>query len=382
VTFLRIISTLDPAYGGPVEGLRQSVQALAPLGYPNEVVTLDPPDAPWLDSFPAPVQALGPSLGKYCYTPRLLPWLEWETARYDAVIVEGIWQYHSFATWLASRKAKFPYHIFPHGALDPWFKQQYPLKHLKKWLYWPWAEYQVLRDARTVLFTSEEEKRLAMQSFWLYRANAKVINFGISAPPLDTRAQRKSFLQAFPTLENKRFLLFFGRVHPKKGCDLLLQAFARLAPQYPDWMLVIAGPDAENTRPTLEQMARSLGITEKVLWTGLLSGDKKWGALRATDAFVLPSHSENFGVAVVEALACGTLVLISDKVNIWKEIESCQAGLIAPDTLDGTTNLLRRWFELGVGGQAILRSNARSCYEKNFEVQTSAAKLIKTVQES
>jgi len=380
--FLRIISTLDPAYGGPVEGLRQSVQALAPLGYPNEVVTLDPPDAPWLDSFPAPVQALGPSLGKYCYTPRLLPWLEWETARYDAVIVEGIWQYHSFATWLASRKAKFPYHIFPHGALDPWFKQQYPLKHLKKWLYWPWAEYQVLRDARTVLFTSEEEKRLAMQSFWLYRANAKVINFGISAPPLDTRAQRKSFLQAFPTLENKRFLLFFGRVHPKKGCDLLLQAFARLAPQYPDWMLVIAGPDAENTRPTLEQMARSLGITEKVLWTGLLSGDKKWGALRATDAFVLPSHSENFGVAVVEALACGTLVLISDKVNIWKEIESCQAGLIAPDTLDGTTNLLRRWFELGVGGQAILRSNARSCYEKNFEVQTSAAKLIKTVQES
>ncbi len=382
MTFLRIISTLDPAYGGPVEGLRQSVQALAPLGYPNEVVTLDPPDAPWLDSFPAPVQALGPSLGKYCYTPRLLPWLEWETARYDAVIVEGIWQYHSFATWLASRKAKFPYHIFPHGALDPWFKQQYPLKHLKKWLYWPWAEYQVLRDARTVLFTSEEEKRLAMQSFWLYRANAKVINFGISAPPLDTRAQRKSFLQAFPTLENKRFLLFFGRVHPKKGCDLLLQAFARLAPQYPDWMLVIAGPDAENTRPTLEQMARSLGITEKVLWTGLLSGDKKWGALRATDAFVLPSHSENFGVAVVEALACGTLVLISDKVNIWKEIESCQAGLIAPDTLDGTTNLLRRWFELGVGGQAILRSNARSCYEKNFEVQTSAAKLIKTVQES
>ncbi len=296
--------------------------------------------------------------------------------------MEGIWQYHSFATWLASRKAKFPYHIFPHGALDPWFKQQYPLKHLKKWLYWPWAEYQVLRDARTVLFTSEEEKRLAMQSFWLYRANAKVINFGISAPPLDTRAQRKSFLQAFPTLENKRFLLFFGRVHPKKGCDLLLQAFARLAPQYPDWMLVIAGPDAENTRPTLEQMARSLGITEKVLWTGLLSGDKKWGALRATDAFVLPSHSENFGVAVVEALACGTLVLISDKVNIWKEIESCQAGLIAPDTLDGTTNLLRRWFELGVGGQAILRSNARSCYEKNFEVQTSAAKLIKTVQES
>jgi glycosyltransferase involved in cell wall biosynthesis len=382
VTFLRIISTLDPAYGGPVEGLRQSVQALALLGYPNEVVTLDSQDAPWLDSFPAPVKALGPSLGKYCYTPHLLPWLERETARYDAVIVEGIWQYHSFATWLASRKARFSYHIFPHGALDPWFRQQYPLKHLKKWLYWPWADYQVLRDARTVLFTSEEERRLATQSFWLYQANEKVISFGILSPPLDTPVQKQSFFQAFPALANKRFLLFLGRIHIKKGCDLLLQAFSHLATRYPDLMLVIAGPDAENTRPVLEQMARSLGIIERVVWTGLLTGNKKWGALCAADAFVLPSHSENFGVAVVEALACGTPVLISNKVNIWKEIESCQAGLIAPDTLDGTINLLERWFQLGVDSQAALRSRARPCFEKNFEVQTSAAKLIQTVQGS
>lgn len=381
MALLSIIGTLDPAYGGPVEGLRHSVQALAQLGYPNEVVTLDPPDAPWLNSFPGSVKALGPKLGKYCYSPRLLPWLEREVMHYDAVLIHGIWQYQSLATWLVSRKKKFPYFIYIHGALDPWFKQKYPLKHLKKWLYWPWAEFRVLRDARAVLFTSEEEKRLAAHSFHLYRVNGKVINYGILSPPSDSVSQRQAFLQAFPAIDNRPFLLFLGRLHPKKGCDLLLQAFATVASQYPDYFLVLAGPDNEYTRPKLEQMAKKLGISEKVIWTGLLSGDRKWGAFRAAEAFVLPSHSENFGIAVVEALACNTPVLISDKVNIWKEIESDQAGLIAPDTLEGTVNLLKSWFELGSDGQTRIRSNTRFCFEKKFEIQISTKNLIQTIQE-
>ena len=90
--------------------------------------------------------------------PRLLSWLRENATRYDAVIVNGIWQYHSYATWLALHRSETPYFVFTHGMLDPWFKRRHPLKHLKKWLYWPWADYRVLRDAQAVIFTCEEER--------------------------------------------------------------------------------------------------------------------------------------------------------------------------------------------------------------------------------
>jgi glycosyltransferase involved in cell wall biosynthesis len=98
------------------------------------------------------------------------------------------------------------------------------------------------------------------------------------------------------------------------------------------------------------------------------------------DAFVLPSHSENFGLAIAEALACGTPVLISDKINIWQEIETAQAGLVAPDTLEGTTDLLKKWLNLPQEEQARMRANAVPCFEQNFEVRASAAHLIQILQ--
>ena len=103
--------------------------------------------------------------------------------------------------------------------LDPWFKRQYPLKHVKKWLYWPSAEYRVLRDASAVLFTSEEERRLARRSFWLYRCNEMVINYGTAAPPADDGASADRFRRAFPSVGDKRIILFLGRIHEKKGAS-------------------------------------------------------------------------------------------------------------------------------------------------------------------
>ena len=85
------------------------------------------------------------------------------------MIVNGIWQYNSFGAWRVTPHSSTPYVVVTHGMLDPWFKRAFPFKHLKKWLFWPWADYRVLRDAAAVLFTSEEERRLATQSFWLYR---------------------------------------------------------------------------------------------------------------------------------------------------------------------------------------------------------------------
>ena len=345
VKILQLISTLDPANGGPVEGLMQMAQALQNLGHCVNMATLDSTDVPWLAEFPFKVYAFGPSLLRYGFNTKLVPWLREYADDYDAVIVNGIWQYHSFATWRALRKTKVPYFVYTHGMLDPWFKRAYPLKHVKKWLYWPWVEYRVLRDAKAVFFTSDEERILSRESFWLYRCNEVVVNFGIKGFSGDSSAQVEFFCEQFPLLRDKRILLFLGRIHLKKGCDLLIKAFSDVCQCDESLHLVFVGPDQDGWRSKLEKLAVSLGIDDRITWAGMVTEDTKWGAFHAAEIFVLPSHSENFGAVVTEALSCGLPVLISNKVNIWREIINYKAGLVENDDLAGTTRLLERWLQ-------------------------------------
>ncbi|HEX8078007.1 MAG TPA: glycosyltransferase, partial [Chthoniobacterales bacterium] len=360
---LRSTHTVNPALGGPIESIRQSSAALVRRGHTVEIVSLDAPDDPWVRDTAVPVHALGPGRGSYGYAPRFSDWIKERHAEYDAVIVHGLWQYSSFGVWRALRGTATPYFVFPHGMLDPWFKRTYPLKHLKKWLYWPWGDYRVLRDAAAVLFTSEEERRLARESFALYRCNEKVVNYGTAAPP-NPDAAREKFFEAFPSLRQQRLLLFLGRLHEKKGCDLLIHAFILLrnsVPTDPRIHLVIAGPGSDDDYlRRLHELASS--AADSITFPGMLTGDLKWGALFAAEAFVLPSHQENFGIAVAEALTCGTPVLISNKINIWREIEGDRAGYVENDDLAGTANLLQRWFATGADVRAAMQANARKCF--------------------
>ncbi|WER48966.1 glycosyltransferase [Cupriavidus sp. WKF15] len=380
---LQLLPSLDPQQGGTTECVRQMSRRLAALGHHVELVTLDPQDAPWLRDAGAAVHALGPSRGGYRYAPRLLPWLRANAARFDAVIVNGLWQYHGFAAWMALRGSGVPYYVFPHGMLDPWFRTQHPLKHLKKWLYWPWAEYRVLRDARTVMFTAEEERLRARESFWLYRVREAVVNFGTAWPPLDDGRLREAFLAACPELRGKRLLLFLGRIHPKKGCDLLIEAFARVAGTDPFLHLVMAGPDGHGAAqwgPSLRARAEALGVGARVSWPGMLRDDMKWGAFHASDAFVLPSHQENFGIAVAEALGCGVPALVSTRVNIWRELVRNGAGMTAIDTVDGTESMLRRWLATEPAEREGMRVRARVAFARHFTVEAMAADVLRVVQ--
>src|SRR5256714_13731187 len=210
---LRATHTVNPALGGPIESIRQSSAALVRRGHEVEIISLDAPNDPWVRDSAIPVHALGPGLGSYGYAPRFSDWIKEQRANYDSVIVHGVWQYSSFGVWRALADTDTPYFVFPHGMLDPWFKRTYPLKHMKKLLYWPWAEYRVLRDAAAVLFTSEEERRLARESFRLYHCKEVVVNYGTAAPALDLESAREDFLRDFPKLRGQHFLLFLGRLH-------------------------------------------------------------------------------------------------------------------------------------------------------------------------
>jgi glycosyltransferase involved in cell wall biosynthesis len=381
VKLLHILSSIDPNGGGPTEGVRQRGIRLTELGHTVEVVSLDDAAQPFLREFPLKVHALGPSKGSYRYNDKLVSWLTAHAREYDAVIINGMWQYHSFGAWRALQRLQVPYFVFTHGMLDPWFKRTYPLKHMKKWLYWPWADYRVLRDARAVLFTSEEERLQARQSFWLYRAKEQVIAYGTGTPPDNVSTLRAKFLAAHPGLRGRRILLFLSRIHEKKGCDLLVHAFANVAARDPSLHLVIAGPDQTGWVGSLKALAQDHGIADRINWPGMLRDEMKWGAFYSAEAFVLPSHQENFGIAVAEALGCGLPALISDKVNIWREVQSSGAGLVAPDTLQGTVKLLDEWLSMTPAERSAMGHAARELFTRRFTVDAMAKGLLDVVKQ-
>ncbi|MEY2890692.1 MAG: hypothetical protein RJA98_600 [Pseudomonadota bacterium] len=376
---LHVVPSVDPALGGVAESIRSRGVKLVEMGHTVEVVSLDDPAAPFVASYALTLHPLGRGRTAWQYHPGLVPWLRANAKRFDAVVVDGLWQFHGLAARTALVGSGVPYYVFTHGMLDPWFKRTYPLKHLKKWLVWPWADYRVLRDARAVLFTCEEEKLLARESFWLYRATERLAPLGTTEPPSNGAALADSFWKTHPQLRGQPFFLFLGRLHPKKGCDLLLSAFAKVAQEYPAQHLVMAGPSEAGYLAILQAQAKALGIEHRVHWTGMVKGDAKWGALYACDAFVLPSHQENFGIAVVEALACAKPVLISDKVNIWREMAEDGCGLVAPDTLEGTTQLLQGWIKLPIAARAAMTAQARQTFDRRYTVNASANSLIGAV---
>ena len=174
-------------------------------------------------------------------------------------MVNGLWQYCGYAAWKALH-GKTPYVVFTHGMLDPYFRYAIPAQTpSKKWLYWVPFEYQVLRDAYRVLFTSTAEKRLAEQSFSLFNWTAQVVPYGASGPQGDPELQKLAFFSRCPAVEGKRFLLFLGRIHRKKGCDMLIDAFVKVAGADPDLHLVMAGPDQQ----LWSAEAAAIGLTQR-----------------------------------------------------------------------------------------------------------------------
>ena len=377
---LQMVHTLDPSVGGVAAAVLQLSRGLASRGHTIDIVVLDEPSSAWVAGIDLNVHPLGSGLKSYRYSRVLLPWLREHGGNYDRVIVNGIWQYLSFAAWRRYAGSSIPYYVFPHGMLDPWFKETFPLKHLKKWLYWPWAEYRVLRDAAAVIFTSEEERLQARRSFWLYRAREKVSPLGVEPSPISANAKAE-FLSRYPQLQNTRNFLFLGRLHPKKGCDILLDSFARLRSN-DSISLILAGPDQIGWEADLRRQVERLHLTDRVVFTGMLQGAMKQGAFASADTFVLPSHQENFGISVVEALAAGVPVLISNRVNIWREIDGDRAGYVESDDLAGTTRLLQRWIDTSPVERGTIRENASRCFQRRFEINHAVDSLLQVLNDA
>ena len=377
---LHVIRTLDPAWGGPVAVVRSLAATSASRGIISEIVCLDDPSAEWLRFWHLPVAALGKGVSSFGFSRKLDRWLAAEIIRFDVIIVHSIWMYFSMSARRAAARNGVPYFLYIHGALDPWFKRRYPLKHIKKLLYWRLFEHKTVRDAAAVIFTTEEEKHLAHNAFTPYSCNAAVVGCGTDIPqeavePVPQDAILDELTSLYPDLKHRNYFLYLGRIHEKKGVDLLLRGFAQ-AKINSNMALVIAGPGDAALIKELRMLSAQLGIQDKTIWAGPLYGPIKWQALKGADAFVLVSHQENFGISVAESLSCGRPVLISDKVNIWREIEADGAGLVDSDDVDGATRLFERWNALPAGAREAMGQGARQCFTTHFDIERSSDRLF------
>lgn len=369
---LQCIESLDPSHGGTVESVTQTSAALRSLGASVEILNLDPPTASWGNGICA-IHRVGPTRTKYAYAPALTAWLRENLRAYDAVIVNGIWRYHSACVARAASSWRIPYFLVPHGMLHPWLNGGFTTKQAKKTAMWWLFEWRTLRDALAVIYSSEEERHVSRKSYRKYRCRETVLPFGTGDPPKGTP---EPFLAHHRALMGKRLFTFLGRLEPAKGCDVALRAFARIAPEHSDIHLIMAGPDRVGWRANLESLVCGLGLLDRVTWTGFLAGEMKWALLRASEVLLCPSHCESVGYSVLEAAACSLPALISDKVNSYYELLQDKCAIVNEDTVEGTTASLRTWLSMPESAKNEMRANARRAFLTRYESTSAARRLL------
>ena len=377
---LHLIASVDPAGGGPIEYAQTVSSEFSRRGHESIFITLDDPNASWAKSFPFTLHATGPARGLLQTSSGFAQTLLGLTPSCDCAIVHGLWNFSSIGGYDVLTKNKIPWVIFSHGMLDPYFRKIKPIKHIIKQAYWSLWQGRMLSDAAAVLFTCAEEQELARHAFVGHqRYNARVVAFCAAdqiGEAADLPSGADGLADMVSPLKTPQYWLFLSRIHPKKGIDNLIKAYARVADRDDCPHLVIAGPDSVGWQSKLKKLAFDLGVAGRVHFPGMLRGASKAAAFARAEAFVLPSHQENFGLVVAEALSAGTPVLISDKVNIWREIVDAGAGLSAPDTVEDTWRLLKRYLDLPSESKATMRAAARPCYERHFSAQAAAADLL------
>jgi len=286
------------------------------------------------------------------------------------VHIHGVWEEIQHQSARIARKQRKPYVFTPHGMLDPWSLSQSARK--KRW-YLKLRLKNDLDRAAAVHFTDEKESDLVAPLN--IKAPAVVERLIIDLSDFQPAPPRGLFRAKFAQqLGDRPFVLFMSRIHHKKGLDLLVPAFAKSADQH-NAMLVIAGPDIGGYQATIEQMARDAGIADRVLFAGMIYGKDRAAALVDAHLFALTSYQENFGVVVIESLAVGTPVIISDQVNIHRQITDARVGEVVPTDIDRIAESLTRWL-IDRDGRHIASLRAKEFVAKNFDRIAQARRWI------
>ncbi len=345
--------------------MKDLAAALGRAGAPVDVYGAECPDrgmAPIGHIFESPsrwISAPGRWLGGLSWSPSLKPLLHAAIASADIVHNHSIWMLpNSYATRLARRAGK-PVVYTAHGALEPWALAN---SGWKKKMVGAWFQNADLRNADCIHVNSQPEAE-GVRKLGI-KCPIAVIPNGVNLEMFDLEQSTEPFFEQHPTLRGKRLMLFMARVHEKKGLGHLIPAWGRLAARFPDWHLVIAGPDG-GFLAAAQQLVSEHRLHERVTFTGPLSGDVKRSAQSACELFVQPSFSEGFSMAILEALASAKPVLLTPGCNFPEAAQAGAALQVAP-TIEETTEALERLLSLDPAELAQWGGRGRRLVEERY----------------
>jgi len=334
IRILHVIASIAASTGGPARAVVDMARAVAARGHAVSIYTTDRDMTAAERAAPMPDDGVERHVFAQGF-PQLFA-TSWPLARaLDAAIPKAdIVHIHSlylFHVWYAAklcRKHGVPYLLRPHGSLDPFLWKRHRAR--KKLLELAFQD-RVIAHVAALHYTAEEEMRLAAP--YVHGAKGVVVPNGLDMAAYPELPAKGGFIARHPELAGTKPVLFLSRINFKKGLDVLIPAFAKALAADPALRLVVAGPD-DGYKATAEGFAASARVADKIVWVGMLDAASKRDAFADCALFALPSWSENFGIAIVEAMACGVPVVISDRVNIWREIEVAGAGLVSPPDVD------------------------------------------------
>ena len=330
---LHVIPSLSLEHGGPSYAVRAMARALAKADVDITIATTDDdgnearlkvPIGEPVKEEQATIYYFRRNIVPYKMSFGLARWLRSNISRFDIVHIHALFSFSSTAAARMAHWQGVPYIIRPLGVLNRYgLENRRPL--LKK-ISLSLFELRILRYSAAIHYTSEAER---LEASGISEAIASHKSVVIPLPIEAAKGDPEDFRQRFPQVAGRRVILFLSRIDEKKGIELLLDAFAEVRRQISDVVLVVAGSGAPHYLEKLSQRAKDLGVSGAVVWTGHLDGKIKAGSFAAATMFVLPSHSENFGVAAAEALSAGLPTIVTESVAISEDIRKYDAGIIA-----------------------------------------------------
>jgi glycosyltransferase involved in cell wall biosynthesis len=345
---LQVIASLSPARGGTTTAVNYLASALHLRGIKVDIAATDD-DGPdqhlhlernsFIHLPDRRVIYFRRQTGFYSTSLPMLAWLFRNAHRYDVIHAHGLFNFAPVAAALSAANAKRPYILTVHGTLDSWaLKNRRPaMKRLSIRL----LESRILRGAAVVHFTSEIERLHAERLKYVY--NSMVIPLGVDLSLLTKPAPLVRPKELPDGLESRPTVLFLSRIDLKKGLDVLLNAFCKVHEKVPSALLAIAGDGDPQFVEPLRQLAQRLRIADNVHWLGFVSGQRKSWLLQNCALFALPSQSENFGLAVVEAMASGLPVIVSPGVALAQLVNRYAAGAVCNPNADELSSTLINW---------------------------------------
>ncbi|MFN8356522.1 MAG: glycosyltransferase [Spirosomataceae bacterium] len=361
------------AIGGPAKIIFDHAQVQLAQGHEVSILT---PIWPHDRVYPAPDGAKVITV-KRNWVARFFPefsmeayhWLKKNANQYDIIHIHGVFHFAGILPFII--KDTPPKAITIHGVLDRWaIRFGYWKKKIFSWL----IQRRIVGEADLIQINNTDEWQDLKNYLGFQHPNVVIIPNGMRMRDFSVLPPKGTFRNAYQIAPEQKIILFMGRLNIKKGLDLLLPAYANICQRHPDAMLILAGPD-DGYQAETEQFIKKHQLQNRILMPGMLTGDIKLAALADADVFVLPSYSEGFSIAVLEAMSARVPALVSDRVGFGEAIREHQAGHLVELTSQSVEEGLDKMLHDAEYGRQ-LSENAYQLVKNQYDIEIVASNLI------